>query len=377
MSIRRRGEKIDGQWVENGDWFYRFSYGGVSYCKGGFRTIKAATDAERIAYDHAQNPEKADKEVKRIYIEEACPIFLAKHGPSLKGGISKRSQSSYYGLRVVLEGVQEAWRGRFIDTISDLDVRDYLSAFKTTGTRMRYLGIVSKLFKSLEEWNDDRNILPERLSLPSYNPAKRWRSKMKPAQKKEHPLTRVLSLAEWQKFSQHLSPRAHAICNIALRRFLRLADIRQISFRAIKNQMIEGLSAKTGGLLLVPALSNQPESYDFTNFEREFMSAQVAAGMVYPTGHPLHFTARDLRRTGATWTYAKTRDLRSIQKMLGHAKLSTTERYLNVTYEDLAGMAHAIDSIVDTIIVEPVSALQQNCNGNSEVQKYVSQNASI
>ncbi len=101
-------------------------------------------------------------------------------------------------------------------------------------------------------------------------------------------------------------------------------------------------------------MSNQPTSYDFTNFKREFKAALVAAGMDYPVEHPLHFTVRDLRRTGATWAYHKTKDLRSIQKMLGHTKMSTTERYLNVSEENLHRIAQVVDEIADSHSVRSV-----------------------
>jgi len=104
----------------------------------------------------------------------------------------------------------------------------------------------------------------------------------------------------------------------------------------------------------VPVLANQPTSYDFTNFKRDFKGALVAAGMDFPVSHPRHFTVRDFRRTGATWAYHKTKDLRSIQRLLGHSKLSTTERYLNVSDENLQGIAQVVDEIADS---SPVSSV--------------------
>lgn len=71
---------------------------------------------------------------------------------------------------------------------------------------------------------------------------------------------------------------------------------------------------------------------DFTNFQREFKAAQVAAGMEFP----------------------KTKDLVGISKMLGHAKISTTIRYLNIDETDKIRIAQVVDEIADS---EPVGSV--------------------
>ncbi len=290
----------------------------------------------------------------RMSIEESCDTYLAIHGPSLKGGVSESSRSSYRVLRCELGIIKKAWTGRFFDTITKYDVRDFLNQFHTVGTVMKYLGIITTMYKSFEEWNEEGNILKAKVKIPARNPATKWRKEMKAHQKKELPRTRVLSPAEWSQFKGHLKPRTREICEIALKRFLRLADIRQISQMMIKGEIIEGLQQKTGEKFTVPVLANQPTSYDFTNFKREFKAAQVAAGMDYPVNHPLHFSVRDLRRTGATWAYQKTKDVVGISKMLGHIKITTTIRYLNIDETARLSIAHAVDELADS---SPVSSV--------------------
>lgn len=279
-------------------------------------------------------------------MEQALDIFFEKHGPSLKGGISEKKNSPYYKYRYHIEVVKRAWTGRISDTITKLDVRDFLSRYDTVGSRMKYLNIISKFFSSIADWNDE-GILKPGIKIPPYNPATKWRKELKPSQKRELPDSRVLSPEEWKQFRPHLTPRARAICDIALQRFLRTGDIKKISHLSIKNGSIEGLQEKTGEKYSVPTLSDQPTKYNFTNFRREFHNAQVAAKMDYPKDHPLHFSVRTLRRTGATWAYRLTKDLEGIRKMLGHRRITTTMRYLNIDPADLRTIASAVDKIVE------------------------------
>lgn len=68
----------------------------------------------------------------------------------------------------------------------------------------------------------------------------------------------------------------------------------------------------------------------------------------------MHFSVRDLRRTGATWAYQKTKDLVGISKMLGHTKISTTIRYLNIDETDKNRIAQVVDEMADS---SPVSSV--------------------
>lgn len=281
---------------------------------------------------------------RRLPIEEMCDVFLALYGPDCKGGISDYHSSAYHGLALRLGQIKSFWEGKYADEIRSLNVRQYLAQFKTVGTRMRYLGVIGCMFRRYEEWNEDG--IPEingPALLPKKNPATQRRKEMKPHEKLELPDTRVLTKEEWVKLWQHLSVRARAICEIALQRFLRLSDIRKISHLSISNGQIKGVQQKTGGEFSIPVIQSHGTKYDFTNFHAEFTNAQELAGLNYPSGHPLHFSVKDLRRTGATWYYNKTKDLRRVQKMLGHKKLSTTERYLHISDVDLAEAAVTMD----------------------------------
>lgn len=283
---------------------------------------------------------------RRITIEEMCDLNLRLHGPSLKGGVSDHYKSAYHGFRLRMEQIKRAWAGRFGDEISKLDVRDYLLQFKTNGTKLRNLNVIGKMFKNFEDWNEEELIdIKGPVRLPKFNPAKKWREAMLPKEKLELPDQRVISRTEWENLIRNSDKRIIPILEVSLQRFLRLSDIKKITYRSISNGFIKGLQEKTGNEFSVPMMANHSKEYDFTNFTRLFREAQERAGLLYPPEHPLHFSLKDLRRTGATWYYNKTGNLRKVQRMLGHKKLSTTERYLHITEEDLNEVAEVMDEL--------------------------------
>ncbi len=312
--------------------------------------------AERLAKtwedQHAGGSQMGQK--ARLPIEQMCDLNLQHHGRALKGGKSDHYRSAYYGYRLRMEQVKRAWAGKFADEINEYTVKGFLWKFPSVGTRMRWLGVLGKMFKNFSQWND-KGVLPLRYELPPQNPAQVCRAEMKPSEKKEYPDKRVLSKEEWNDFKLHLTVRARQICEIALQRFLRLADIRKLTNESQtegafdKRRYIQGSQQKTGQPFLVPIVAGHPVTYDFTNFRRDFHRAQILAGMEWPPHHQMHFSPKDLRRTGAVWAYRESRDIVTISKLLGHSRLSTTEQYLNVV--DLMDV-YKITKILDTMATD-------------------------
>ena len=52
-----------------------------------------------------------------------------------------------------------------------------------------------------------------------------------------------------------------------------------------------------------------------------------------------HYGTHTLRRTKATLTYGRTKNLRAVQLLLGHTQLESTVRYLGIEVNDPLGMA--------------------------------------
>jgi integrase len=58
---------------------------------------------------------------------------------------------------------------------------------------------------------------------------------------------------------------------------------------------------------------------------------------------PKWYGTHSMRRTKATLIYAKTKNIRAVQLLLGHVKLDNTIRYLGIEIEDALNIAESID----------------------------------
>lgn len=283
---------------------------------------------------------------RAIPVREMVDLVIKHCGPSISG--AKERTVTYRNFISRMNIIKDRLGSKMSDSVTKYDVRDFISEFKTIGTQKRYIGALGRVYNVFYDWNEDeKTIVGFTVKLPTISPVKRWLKEMKPAQKRELPDTRVLSLEEWGHFKKFLKARTLAICELALKRFLRLANIKKIDHLQMREGYIKGLQAKTGEPFSVPVLSKQPTRYDFTNFKRDFINAQKKAGMYYPPNHPLHFSIKDLRRTGATWAYRATKDLVGVSEMLGHTNTRSTRRYLNISETDKLRIASAVDRMAD------------------------------
>lgn len=273
---------------------------------------------------------------REMSIEEACDLFYERVGSH-----QRYPKNIFSRLGVI----KRAWGARPLQEITKFDVGTLLADFQTTSTVLLYLATVTQMFHAFRDWNKTPKFLGFYVRLPPENPGTEWRAQMKPHQKNASPRKRVLSPEEWKHFRKFLVPKARAICEIALRRFLRPSDIRHLTHLSVVRGVIEGVQSKTGQPFRLPLLEGQPKRYDFRGFVYRFKQAQVLAGMDYPKDHPLHFSVRDLRRTGATWAYHQTKDLVGISRLLGHTNTKMTERYLHLKETDLSHITQAVDNV--------------------------------
>lgn len=59
---------------------------------------------------------------------------------------------------------------------------------------------------------------------------------------------------------------------------------------------------------------------------------------------PYLYGTHSMRRTKATLIYARTKNIRAVQLLLGHVKLDNTIRYLGVEIEDALNISESTDS---------------------------------
>jgi integrase len=58
---------------------------------------------------------------------------------------------------------------------------------------------------------------------------------------------------------------------------------------------------------------------------------------------PYLYGTHSMRRTKATLIYARTKNIRAVQLLLGHAKLDNTIRYLGVEMEDALNISENLE----------------------------------
>jgi site-specific recombinase XerD len=97
---------------------------------------------------------------------------------------------------------------------------------------------------------------------------------------------------------------------------------------------------RAGDDWLFPAMRNTPRPLTVRSLERLFSFYARRAGL---EGSPRLYT---LRHTAARRLYAVTRDLRLVQRLLGHANSHTTEIYTHVDLEACYGLFDRLGTVL-------------------------------
>jgi integrase len=108
----------------------------------------------------------------------------------------------------------------------------------------------------------------------------------------------------------------------------------------VTEQTRDALSAWIAGAHL------RPEQFLFPSRVSESLhlstrqySRIVASGVASIGLHPAAYGTHSLRRTKATLIYRRTKNLRAVQRLLGHTKLESTVRYLGIEVDDALEIA--------------------------------------
>lgn len=107
--------------------------------------------------------------------------------------------------------------------------------------------------------------------------------------------------------------------------------------QTLSQWIIKNALAPTDFLFPSPRRERQPISY---NYYTTLVNRRVTDISLDKTQHGTH----SLRRTKESLSYAKTKNLRAIQLLLGHAKLESTIEYLDVEIEDTLRISESCET---------------------------------
>jgi integrase len=228
-------------------------------------------------------------------------------------------------------------KNKNIMSIKQTDVDKFklylLQKGRSKATVNRYLAVIKRAYNLL--------ILDD---LINYNPIKHG-SMLDEDNKR----TRYLTKEEWEKLKKELPETIYLIVIVALLTGFRLSNVLNLSWEQINLDMrfIELLKQENkGGKIIRQPISdglyevllqmkpkkqgylfvNPDTGKPYTTIKKSFKTALNKAGIE-------NFTFHDLRRTFGTWLLQEGVDIRTIQVLLAHSDISTTERYLGVTHE--------------------------------------------
>ena len=173
---------------------------------------------------------------------------------------------------------------------------------------------------------------------------------------------RYLTKEEWEKLKLHLPPHAINIVSVALLTGFRKANVLNLKWEqidlnlrtiellktenkgkkhikisisdALYNILIE-LNPKESGFVFVNPKTNKP----YCDIKKTFNNALKKAEI-----KDFHF--HDLRRTVGTWLLTSGVDIRTVQNILAHSDVRTTERYLALTNEQNMKAMRVLNSYI-------------------------------
>lgn len=180
--------------------------------------------------------------------------------------------------------------------------------------------------------------------LISYNPFKKVEMLTVDNRRNRH-----LSIEEWERLKKELSPETLKIVNVALLTGFRKGNVLHLRWEQIDMDLrtIELLKSENKGkkhiklpisdalYALLMELQPKPSGYVFINpkTNKPYTSIKKAFGSALDRAEITDFHFHDLRRTVGTWLLTSGVDIRTVQNILAHSDIRTTERYLALTNE--------------------------------------------
>lgn len=331
---------------KNGKWYCQFMIKGERVHKllDGAKTkeeAKELEDAERYKIRQFQNGLIKKKNIKYKFaylMKKYIEVSEANNKSAREAKIYAKYLNEYFGNSKNIQEIKA----------SDLEkFKTYMTKKgRTKATINRYLAALKRAYNIMI---DDELI--------TNNPV----NKVKKLEEDNHRY-RYLTKEEWGRLKKHLPPATLKIVIYALQTGFRKGNVLQSRWEQVDFNLrtIELLKQNNKGkkvikipitdtlYKLLQSLEPKKEGYIFinpdtgkpyTNIKKSFNSALKKAGI-----KDFHF--HDLRRTVGTWLLTGGVDIRTVQNILAHSDVSTTERYLSLTPEQNKKAMKVLNSYV-------------------------------
>jgi integrase len=313
-------------------WIYDFVKAGIRFRKGGFKTEEGAKDAEAEARSKA----------KLINTEfgKLCEMRLS--------ALQKKTTKSHYtDQRTLFDVLIKRWM--FNTNVSKMDIQDFLDEMAETKSPKRANTFRAHI-RGLFNW-------AVKYELISYNPAKGIDPYPIEASRKYVPpledLSKVLQLANedqlnYLMFLAHTAARSKEINQLKWEDIHRDRGYLELQTRKSKfsntvrrkifiNQTLARIIDRMkpeGEYVFFHPVTNKPYAY-----RRRFLKTLCKKAKVEI------FTYHCLRHLSASIMALDNVPLPDIQKVLGHARMSTTDIYVKSLMGEITGATNSLDKI--------------------------------
>lgn len=336
---------------KNNKYYCRGCVNGIRYnklCNGATNTKEAKAIEDDVRYKLRLKEAGIIKEKKQYSFSFLMDMYVrtseANNKSVKESKLYKKLLLSYFG------------KDTNVLNIKPSDIEEFklymISSGRSVATANRYLAALKRAYNIMIK--DD---------LIDYNPVCKVKFFVE-----DNIRDRVLSKQEWIKLYEQLSDINRKIVLVALQTAFRLHNVLYLRWEQInmssriirltknENKGKKIINVPITDILYETLMSLEPkqEGYVFVNPETEkpYTSIKNGFNAACRRAGIKNFHFHDLRRTAATWLLENGVDLRTIQEILAHTNISTTERYLSTTSE---AKIKAMNVLSNQIVIQSIA----------------------